>query len=252
MGHAYTKLVLHNQIQLEEIDPCLYVDRLCCQLGLGSTTLGNTVRAHATRLIDLAKLDSIVTGRRPYAVSGAAVHIALNANSAHTEVNKEKMRVKHIAQLLHIAQGTIAARVRELKQAMLVKAALLPWGNSVTLKTVENYLSLILSAAEVQKRIISEDTRNTPLVIDGPPSQSFFAENMAMPPSFRNSREARDRRKDKMEAAKKRLIAILRNEPIEDNADSEGLEIEKLLMNGVSEDVIINGYYSAGRHIHNT
>lgn len=237
LGRTYTNLIVLSKEQVDELDPTLYVDRLCCQLGIGNTKLGRDIRAIAIRIIEVAKLESIVTGRRPYAISGAAVHLSAIANNLQEQCKDVDASVKHIAALLRIAEGTVVARIRELKEALLAKAQILPWSSKITLKNVLNNLPAILTAVEAQLKMEQLDSRVTPWVVDGASNPT-----RSLPPSFRVSQAIRDRRRVKLEKAKERLNATLSGkQPDLKNLDSEDLVIENLLMGGVPEECIIDG-----------
>jgi transcription initiation factor TFIIIB Brf1 subunit/transcription initiation factor TFIIB len=277
LGRVYCRVVQRNKISLEEIDPVLFIDRACSHLA-SQTELGDSLRMikmQAVRLVNVAKGDWLVTGRRPSAVAAAAIGLAMESYNL-------KPNLKVLGESLHIAEPTIRLRAKELKEAMVQFGKSLPWGADITIKNVAAHLPLLLKHLEIMNRPpnqvappIDDDGEEPEPEVSSPTTQAQVTEK-PFPPAFWQSKIARDRRQAKILRAKRRILAVIQRDktamktlgPVvsvvvqslsssasqpdspdanEDagDIDHEDLAIERLLLQGVSEDVLLSGYYDA-------
>lgn len=106
LGKAFLHFTKIININLEVIDPSLYIHRYADKLDLGDKT--NSVITASLRIITRLKKDWIVTGRRPDGVCAAALLIAARAHEFSVTQDT-------IAQLFRISMDTVRKRVLEFK-----------------------------------------------------------------------------------------------------------------------------------------
>jgi transcription initiation factor TFIIIB Brf1 subunit/transcription initiation factor TFIIB len=169
------------------------------------------------RLLRIAK--TIGEGRRPIAITGAAISIACDAR-------KLKISKKSIADVCHMSVHAISERVKEI-QSILVKA--------------------MSSLAYGKKRSEEENTKcyldHLGTTISWLETQNKLAKSVIvfLPPSFVKAREMRENRMARISSAKSRIQSILENKFIEETLDKEDLEIQRLILSGMKEEDILNG-----------
>jgi transcription initiation factor TFIIIB Brf1 subunit/transcription initiation factor TFIIB len=107
------------------------------------------------RLVNEAQRDWLTTGRRPVAVTAAALMICLEACK-----KKSLCKLQTICNILHVSYSTAKKRKRELKALLLdIGRAKLPWGNDITEQNLQlhyggilKYLDFMHSKAEESKK----------------------------------------------------------------------------------------------------
>jgi len=240
IGRVYSRIVQENKIQLEDVDPSLFIDGVCSQL-ISDPSASRVASNHAARLVELAKEDWIHTGRHPNAVAAAAIILAIESNVKLLE----KPSAEKVSDMLHTKAGTVAARIKEMKKIMVAKRDLVPWGHNINMKSVVHNLPHLIAAEEIKKKIALESERKRSMSEIQLQARSKV---VSLPPAYEHSKLLRDKREIRVNNAKKRLQATLNGERTPLEIDSEDLIIEKLLMQGVDEEIIMNGWYTADPH----
>ena len=107
LGTCFLKFRRLLGLQLEIIDPALYVYRFAAHLDLSDKA--NAVALTALRLVGRMKRDWIVAGRRPAGICAAALLIAARAHgfSRHPQ---------DVTRILRVCGLTVSTRVREFEQ----------------------------------------------------------------------------------------------------------------------------------------
>ncbi|CAO1637288.1 unnamed protein product [Jaminaea pallidilutea] len=107
LGRHYLKLLRALNMQLDAVDPSLYIIRFATLLHFGDET--NKVAADATKLCKRFDQDWISKGRRPAGVAGAALLLAARMNNFRRSMNE-------IVQVVKMADVTIRQRLEEFKR----------------------------------------------------------------------------------------------------------------------------------------
>jgi hypothetical protein len=237
LGRIYTKIVSKLGLQLPETDPGIYLERASSNLRLGAEEKRELSRL-ALKLVRVAKRDWLTTGRRPSSITGASLVVAM-------EVLNHKSEIQTISSSLGIGSRTIQSHSRELKEALLqaIRDLQIPWYSSVNLNNICSFVPQLLKYWD----FIS--SKKGP--INAQPVQSI---NSA-PPSFVKGEIKRSLQKARIERAKIRLAQILSNsfsrhdlnsndhtgnKVVEDSITDQDLEVERMLLAGVDEEVILN------------
>jgi transcription initiation factor TFIIB len=267
LGRVYKRIVKSNKIGLEDIDPAVFIDRTLSALSATQEQI-NKVRDQAMRLITVAQRMWLGTGRRPSAITAAAIILSFEANGY-------KILPKSVGDPLHIGEQTVRQRVRELKEALVQAARSLPWGGDITVKNVLAHLPFLLQHLEILSKATNSPNclqafcgSDEPEIEDKQDSDTLF------PPALRNNKKAQARRCNKILKAKQRIAAVLQHDAsaretlgplfnlsttqssspesmalqpastIPEDIDEEDLLIERMLLEGVDEEVLLNGYYN--------
>jgi len=141
LGRVYTKILKQLKINLEDIDPSSFIERIVSGLNIEDKTLKEVLKHQALKLVNIAKDDWLVTGRKPSAVTAAAVLVA-------TEMKGIDVDFKTIAKTLGISANTIRLRQRELVSTLVKLGQQLPWGSSIDEKNVVSNIDEILRLME--------------------------------------------------------------------------------------------------------
>jgi hypothetical protein len=176
------------------------------------------------------------TGRKPTIVAAAALLLAVE----FLELN---IKQSSILDILGVTQHSAFCRLRELKDTFIqLGIQLLPWGGDINRKNVVLFLSDIIN----QLQFLDERKKET--------NSSIQVVNL-QPPSLHRSQEKKDIRRQKIQLAKQRLANVDKQGNIATNSNdevvstrtnkkrktniNEDLQIEKLLLEGVSEEDIL-------------
>ncbi|KAK6124207.1 hypothetical protein DH2020_042043 [Rehmannia glutinosa] len=234
----------------------------------------------------------VTMGRKPMPVV-AAVLVFVG------ELNQVNVKMEDIAQELHVALVTCRRRYKELLERLVQVARVLPWGKDVTVKNIlknapcisPECLSMIYSnfldeVSLVKAEICVENIRKRRKTFDlqvctnwwkgkSDLSKKLFLKQIleedvgldVMPPSFDKACLAKEKRREKIKAAKLRIQRIMRPEianssysndlclfepekcekkrkQVKVDIDWEDLIIETLLLHNVKEEEIEKGHYN--------
>jgi len=273
LGKVFSEVVQLLNCNLPDIDPALFLEK-CISLFMKHLYLNVKIDIEMTgphsnsckevtkdlcevsiRLINVAKDDWLVTGRRPTAITAASIVLAFlliiqHSNDYKQSVYEEvkllvheelsKSDIKYLSELLNVSSNTTLLRVKELKTTLIrLGSKLLPWGNNLTLKNIIHHIPMILKHLELYSELnlkgnISEKTKE----------QTTNVHSDIKPPAFYKNQLKKEKRKAKIESAKKRIEGLrttsltpLESEPVD--LDEEDLDIEKLLLQGISEEAIL-------------
>ena len=246
--------------------PSLYVESCLSSLKPSIEPENRLKLVHRCKfLIDFSADNCLSEGRNPLGIAAAAIFLTLESFKMKTYLSKSQK--KKICDTLDISIFTANERYKELQQLLITKAKIyFPW----EIKEKE----LVDNFDELEKLLISErNTKKERSVKDNSPSnscvESLLKEKEVLPPSFIASEKARNIRKEKLLRAKERIQKTLTENNIDglistkteiskeiendekesDNSvkwDDEDLLIESLLLKGVSEEQILEGYYQTG------
>lgn len=115
LGTCFLKFRRLLLLQLEIIDPALYVYRFAAHLSLDDKA--NAVALTALRLVGRMKRDWIVAGRRPAGICAAALLIAARAHGFHRQP-------QDVTRILRVCGMTVTTRVKEFEQTPSSKLTL--------------------------------------------------------------------------------------------------------------------------------
>eukprot|EP01105_Mastigella_eilhardi_P017104 TRINITY_DN3930_c0_g1_i1.p1 TRINITY_DN3930_c0_g1~~TRINITY_DN3930_c0_g1_i1.p1 ORF type:complete len:632 (+),score=175.81 TRINITY_DN3930_c0_g1_i1:80-1975(+) len=194
MGRHYRRVAELLGVHVEIADPALYVERAVSQLTIIKDQQRETIVNQASRLVNLAKDQWIATGRKPAVITGAAIVIALEANSLPFSET-----VKEVSDVLHISTQTTRLRYREMKAQLLNLAKTMPWGNDVNRNNLNTHLPFILQNLEFVQAI-------------NPYTRADKSAGPA-PPAYTKHENDRRRRQLRLDSAKRRLSALLHPTP---------------------------------------
>lgn len=230
--------------------PKVFVQNVCDKL-----KLAHPIPETARKIIKFAKEAWLEAGRMPLPIAVAAVVLAM-------EVHNQKMKKAEVVkscEQLGVKHCTVKDRLAEIRAAFVASSASLPWAKTVTKDNLAVFVPYVLQNV-VRK---SKDER--------PP----LAKVTYAPPCFRVSQQARERRQAKLLRAKARLRRTILNypnlatklrkdvlvkleKPAEEEAqlpapetplDDEDVMIERLLLVGVPDVTILDGYYHTARQL---
>jgi len=180
--------------------------------------------------------------------------------------------------MLCVAKNTANLRLRELRKALTqIAVEELPWGSNINEKNVAHQVPFILKQLEFKSRRENKE-QNTD-------KDMMFKDNkeinlLGTPPSFFKNEQRRERRRRKLKKAKQRIQGLVscdptaaktlahigkptisiedisstkniesnqfdKNKQLDEDTDEEDLIIEKLLLQNVEEDLIIEGHYES-------
>jgi len=253
LGKVYNNLTTKLEIKQPEIDPALFIERVTSTLLNLTSEQQRAINARAIRLINIAKGEWIITGRRPGAVTIGAIALAMDADNLKCDFLK-------LSEILKVAPQTAKLRYNELRESLVQIGHQLPWGSDINKRNVCAHLNFILKHLE----FLSKSTKSSS--DDSTHSVSTMDYNQQVPPSFIRNEMKRELRAQKLQRAKERIVRSLQSDTAASNAlqhlcqsfkdvkpatehenvDEEDLAIEKLLLEGVDEAKILEnsrGYY---------
>ena len=104
IGTLYIKLVKLLGLQIEIIDPSLYMHRFCNKFNLGNKA--KEVEKTALKVLQFMKRDWITVGRRPSGIIGACILISAKLHKLNIDINL-------ISNVVHVCSQTILNRIEE-------------------------------------------------------------------------------------------------------------------------------------------
>jgi transcription factor IIIB subunit 2 len=104
IGTLYIKLVKLLGLQINIIDPCVYMHRFCNKFNLGNKAI--EVEKTALKILQFMKRDWITTGRRPSGLIGACILISAKLHKLNIDINL-------ISNVVHVCSQTILNRIEE-------------------------------------------------------------------------------------------------------------------------------------------
>ena len=104
IGTLYIKLVKLLGLQINIIDPCVYMHRFCNKFNLGNKA--KEVEKTALKILQFMKRDWITTGRRPSGLIGACILISAKLHKLNIDINL-------ISNVVHVCSQTILNRIEE-------------------------------------------------------------------------------------------------------------------------------------------
>ncbi|KAG2386039.1 hypothetical protein C9374_003188 [Naegleria lovaniensis] len=165
LGKKY-KAICHNfGIQVDPLDLEVLCDRMTnefedCFLDANSNVdmkKKTDVNMRMRRIIRVAIKECLDTGRRPVALVGAALIMAMQSCSI-------KLTCREVAEYTHTGENTIRERYKELKQLLLNLSNELPFHHEICAKDVSfnRYLSFILEHVEALRDLHRTKTELDP------------------------------------------------------------------------------------------
>ncbi|KAF0978349.1 hypothetical protein FDP41_002864 [Naegleria fowleri] len=165
LGKKY-KAICHNfGIQVDPLDLEVLCDRMTNEFeDFFLNTNGNVdmkkktdVNLRMRRIIRVAIKECLDTGRRPVALVGAALIMAMQSCSI-------KLTCREVAEFTHTGENTIRERYKELKQLLLNLSKELPFHHEICAKDVSfnRYLSFILEHVEALRDLHRTKTELDP------------------------------------------------------------------------------------------
>jgi hypothetical protein len=321
LGRAYKEVSSELNIRVEAVDPVMLLERMAQQMikQLGGEQKMKEVCTAAARLVRVAHLEWLDTGRKPAAVAGAALKIAAESYNINLSFSE-------LAMVSGCGQVSLRERMKEFKAMLINLASPLPWAKTITDKTLPTYLPFLLTFVESlralhreclppleqkiqngqpsekqeekkalseinttqeapksqqpatqpnesQKTVISETQKTETNLTQTIPKRGtkskikskkrkkeekkeekkkkkpsvLIGVTSSLPPAFLKSQKELERRREKIMRAKERIKQVISQQPTPkqstEQLDNEDLEIEKLLMEGVSEQDLERGYY---------
>jgi transcription factor IIIB subunit 2 len=112
IGTLYIKLVKLLGLQINIIDPCLYMHRFCNKFNLGNKA--KEVEKTALKILQFMKRDWITTGRRPSGLIGACILISAKLHKLNIDINL-------ISNVVHVCSQTILNRIEEFSLTQVAK-----------------------------------------------------------------------------------------------------------------------------------
>ena len=112
IGTLYIKLVKLLGVQIEIIDPSLYMHRFCNKFNLGNKA--KEVEKTALKILQFMKRDWIITGRRPSGLIGACILISAKLHKLNIDINL-------ISNVVHVCSQTILNRIEEFSLTEVAK-----------------------------------------------------------------------------------------------------------------------------------
>ena len=306
LGRVYTRIKTALCLSLTDLDPALYIQRAVHGLNLSSEEELREVSSFAVRVINVAKRDWMVSGRRPTAIAAAALMLSLRLKS------KTKRSFKEVAESLNVAEHTVRRRYREMRDLLVeLGTKHLPWGGNVNKRNLFSHVPFILQHTELvlakeRENEIAEERRRSEEQLSllhcgggggggeggcGEGGVTIPSLRKEDPPSFKASEAMRKVRQKRIDRAKRRVArvvhsmdeasraalaqvvnisaflalaeqqtqrtqrtqqqqSITKQEEIEEEEelqelDEEDLLLEKLLLQGVHEAALLDGYYES-------
>lgn len=239
LGRVYSSVLSILGISLPDIDPALFLQfclssihifaNLESTTSLSSSTENSNaefkkqVSNLALRLINIAKNDWILTGRKPTAITAASIVIAFNTLSSSASRNSQlsKDDMKNLCSSLSVSQGTVNSRIKEMKQLLVdMGKRFLPWGNDIDLKNITFHIPSLLSYMEMLEKSPKENESPSSTQIqlsEGNKNEDKTEITRViptLPPSMYKRQAIKQRRLDKLIHAKQRIsIALSSNSP---------------------------------------
>ena len=104
IGSLYIKLVRLLDLQIQIIDPSLYMHRYCNKFNFGKES--KEIERTALKILQFMKRDWITTGRRPSGLCGACILIS-------AKLHKLNIDIKLLSDSVHVCPQTIQNRIEE-------------------------------------------------------------------------------------------------------------------------------------------
>lgn len=246
--------------------PKVFVQNICDKL-----KLTHPVPDTARKIIKFAKTAWLDSGRAPLPIAMAAVLIAMEVGGK----KPKKAEAEKACEECGVKYSTVKDRLSEIRASLTASAASLPWSNTLTKDNLAVFVPYVLQHM----------TKNGKGKAEKPLAQVASY----TPPAFRVSQQAREARQKKLMAAKARLrrtikfypnlaqkvrpdvlvklenadetitpasssssdqhIAVADHLALVTPLDNEDIMIERLLLVGVSDAEILDGYYDTARQL---
>src|SRR5690606_22579257 len=144
-----------------------------------------SISSQALRFVNIAKDDWLVTGRRPGAITAAAIMLSLQLQNLPEALST-------ISEALNVSQQTIKIRLRELKDTLIITGQrLLPWGDDINRKNILIHLPDILRQLEFVKSYLPKEDEEDVSPPSSPDKSSKLLGSLP-PPSFYKSEKTKD------------------------------------------------------------
>ena len=276
----YELILKEYDLDVEDVStrpncPSLYIEKCCASLkpAISAEDRVNIIK-RCKFLIELAAKNFILDGRNPLGIAAAVIFFSLE--SLHFNKYVTASGRKHICKELDISVYTANERYKEIQALLLKKAnTFFPWG--VTEKELANNYD------DLERILINEIQESTGETTETAEPNTLgeddndVKEDVVLPRSFIVAKQARAIRQEKVNRAKERIQSTMKENKIEgllgsevikvdyldaieeensieshnevEKWDNEDLLIESLLLKGVPEDAILDGYYNCGLEI---
>jgi hypothetical protein len=221
------------KVNVSSVDPYELLEIFGNKISIGENEeRKNEIISNAARIIRVAKIDWIVQGRRPGAITGAA--IKLSCDSLNYPIS-----FISISDAIGSGQISIRERYKEIQDIFIKLSSPLPWKSMINTKNLSKYLPFLLNFIEALQKLCKTCL---PTLKDDSIMQ---VNEMKEPPSFLKSKKEKEKRKEKIKKAKERIENSFNKskEMSNEELDVEDLEIEKFLLGGASEQDLEDGYF---------
>lgn len=164
LGKLYSKIVTLLKLALPDVDPTLYVERLCSKLSLAEHQCNIT--NDAIEIVNLSTQAWLHAGRKPTAVAAAALRLAMEAREI-------SMPLQNFAKSVECSEHTVRKRLGELQDLVVsIGKQLLPATEDLSRRTVNSHLLFILR----QLRIYNQELAAAAgVLLDDPDEMSSTA-----------------------------------------------------------------------------
>ncbi|KAJ8772173.1 hypothetical protein K2173_027350 [Erythroxylum novogranatense] len=147
LGRMIMRVVNHMNIKLPEFDIVSSFERVVrnlWSLGRVDTDKIEKMRKQGVFLIQCMVKWFLTTGRRPLPVVVAVVVLVSELNGV------EGIKIENVAREVHSVVSTCRSRYKELLEALVKAAQILPWGSNVTVKNVVKNVPLLMRYMEIK------------------------------------------------------------------------------------------------------
>jgi len=228
-------------VQLKTAEAETFIERALGALDFADM---EPVRELSHKLCSLATQDWLQTGRQPLPMAAAAVATAVEILGWRS--GKGDATVKRVSSVLAASEKTVRQRQGELRQTLLQRGKLLPWGDTLTPKNILAHARLILQHADKLTDISRSkvQTQSTDNATNAPQASALC--ELDHPPSFLELRREQDDKHAKILAAQTRLASLSDPSSAKNGGEERAWELdeqdhllEQLLLKGVSVETLL-------------
>ncbi|WCJ27190.1 zinc ion binding transcription regulators [Euphorbia peplus] len=147
LGRMIARVVEHLGLELPEFDIVGSFEKVLRNLSSSGRIEGDKVermREQGVFLIQCATKWFLTTGRRPLPIVAAVLVLVAELNGV------PGMKIEEMARRVHAAVSTSKTRYRELLEAIVKAAQVLPWGKDVTVKNAVKNAPFVLRHMEMK------------------------------------------------------------------------------------------------------
>lgn len=232
LGKMFKTFQRELGINLKEVDPSLFVERYARQLPLDSVDV-QKVCMLAKCILRCASSHLYTIGRSPSSIAAAALFLA-------AEHFKLPVQLSAIVQLAYTSENTTKIRTHEFKRLFLLLAQKLPWGEAVTKLNVAAHIPMILQMWDLEDMVSKGRDRIKKSGEGGSNHKDNSTE--LLPLSLRKVESSRIQRKEKIQRAQARVLALIQGDKSEvpEPLDEEDLRLQRLLLIGQTPEQLLH------------